>query len=268
MKPSRLLVVNCNISESITEVIDAAARAAASPSTQVVTLAPTGGVASAEGYLDGHLASVAMLDAVRRYEQPYDAVVLAGFGEPGREAFRELLDVPVVDITDAAAHLALMIAPRFGVVTSLPRAIVQIQDSLHAAGVAANCVGVRAADLPVLKVGKIEIGPASPLVVQAQNLLAAGAETLVLGLCGPGRNGSGPVGLPRCSRGRPGRRRCRARRSSGPGRAAHQQGLHVRGTTRKAPSRLGHGAGAGAGREAGTMTGPLTGAFDRHLARR
>jgi allantoin racemase len=184
MKPSRLLVVNCNISESITAVIDSAARAAADPSTEVVTLAPTWGVASAEGYLDGHLASVAMLDVVRRYEQPYDAVVLAGFGEPGREAFRELLDVPVVDITDAAAHLALMIAPRFGVVTSLPRAIVQIQDSLHAAGVAANCVGVRAADLPVLKVGKIEIGPTSPLVVEARKLLALGAETLVLGCAG------------------------------------------------------------------------------------
>lgn len=77
-----------------------------------------------------------------------------------------------------------MIAPRFGVVTSLPRAIVQIQDSLHAAGVAANCVGVRAADLPVLKVGKIEIGPTSPLVVEARNLLALGAEALVLGCAG------------------------------------------------------------------------------------
>lgn len=64
MKPSRLLVVNCNISESITEVIDSAARAAADPSTVVITIAPTWGVASAEGYLDGHLASVAMLDVV------------------------------------------------------------------------------------------------------------------------------------------------------------------------------------------------------------
>ncbi|MFJ9779839.1 aspartate/glutamate racemase family protein [Amycolatopsis sp. NPDC101161] len=158
---TRLLVVNCNVSESITAVIDAAAGAAA-PAADVVTIAPTWGVASAEGYLDGQLASVAMLDVVRRYEEPYDAVVLAGFGEPGREAFRELLDVPVVDITDAAAHVALMLGPRFGVVTSLPRAIVQIQDSLHAAGVAANCVGVRAADLPVLEVGTLEIGPGSP----------------------------------------------------------------------------------------------------------
>lgn len=184
MASSRLLVVNCNISESITKVIDSAARAAAGPGTEVVAIAPGWGVASAEGYLDGHLASVAMLDAVRRYEPPYDAVVLAGFGEPGREAFRELLDVPVVDITDAAAQLALMIAPRFGVVTSLPRAIVQIQDSLQAAGVAANCVGVRAADLPVLKVGDIEIGPASPLVVESRKLLSAGAEALVLGCAG------------------------------------------------------------------------------------
>ncbi len=184
MPSSRLLVINCNISASITDVIDAAARAAAGPSTEVVTIAPRWGVASAEGYLDGHLASLAMLDTVRRYQHPYDAVVLAGFGEPGREAFRELLDVPVVDITDAAAHLALNLGPRFGVVTSLPRTVVQIQDSLHAAGIAANCVGVLAADLPVLKVGKIEIGPTSPLVVQARKLLELGAETLVLGCAG------------------------------------------------------------------------------------
>lgn len=182
--PARLLVINCNTSASITRVIDAAARAAAGPVTEVVTLTPDWGVASAEGYLDGHLSSVAMLDTVRRYDDPFDAVVLAGFGEPGREAFRELLDVPVVDITDAAAQLALMLAPRFGVVTSLPRAIVQIKDSLHAAGVAAHCVGVRAADLPVLKVGKLEIGPASPLVVQARRLLESGAEALVLGCAG------------------------------------------------------------------------------------
>jgi allantoin racemase len=181
---SRLLIVNCNISESITKVIDSSARAAAAASTEVVTIAPTWGVASAEGYLDGQLASVAMLDVVRRYELPYDAVVLAGFGEPGREAFRELLDVPVVDITDAAAAVALMLAPRFGVVTSLPRAIVQIQDSLHAAGVGTNCVGVRAADLPVLKVGTIEIGPTSPLVVQSRNLMEQGAEALILGCAG------------------------------------------------------------------------------------
>jgi allantoin racemase len=196
---TRLLVVNCNVSDSITKVIDSAARAAAGPTTEVVTIAPTWGVASAEGYLDGHLASVAMLDAVRHHEQPYDAVVLAGFGEPGREAFRELLDVPVVDITDAAAHLALLLAPRFGVVTSLPRAIVQIQDSLHAAGVAANCVGVRAADLPVLTVETIEIGPTSPLVVQARSLMAQGAEALVLGcagMAGPDKALSEYLGVP------------------------------------------------------------------------
>jgi Asp/Glu/hydantoin racemase len=102
MKPSRLLVVNCTISESITEVIDAAARAAAGPSTEVVTLAPTWGVVSAEGYLDGHLASVPIMDVVRRYEQPYDAMVL-------------YVDVPVVDPVAAGVALALV---RVGLRTS------------------------------------------------------------------------------------------------------------------------------------------------------
>ena len=46
------------------------------------------------------------MDAVTRYDGPFDAVVQAGFGEHGREGLQELLDVPVVDITEAAGHVA------------------------------------------------------------------------------------------------------------------------------------------------------------------
>ncbi len=46
---------------------------------------------------------------------------MAGFGEHGREGARELVDVPVVDITEAAAHLACLLGRRYGVVTTLER---------------------------------------------------------------------------------------------------------------------------------------------------
>lgn len=59
--------------------------------------------------------------------------MLAGFGEHGREGARELLDVPVVDITEAAAHLACLLGRRYGVVTTLDRTCGLIEDSLHSA---------------------------------------------------------------------------------------------------------------------------------------
>ena len=52
------------------------------------------------------LAAVAVMDRVLSYDQPYDAVIQAGYGEHGREGLQELLDVPVVDITEAAASTA------------------------------------------------------------------------------------------------------------------------------------------------------------------
>ncbi|WP_372343591.1 aspartate/glutamate racemase family protein [Streptomyces sp. KL116D] len=49
-------------------------------------------------------------EGARAYPEPYDAVIQAGYGEHGREGLQELLDVPVVDITEAAASTAQFLA--------------------------------------------------------------------------------------------------------------------------------------------------------------
>src|SRR5699024_9787134 len=98
-----------------------------------------------------YLAAVAVMDAVQRYDGPYDAVIQAGFGEHGREGLQELLEVPVVDITDAAGHMAMLLGRRYSVITTLDRTVPLIEERLHAAGVAANCASVRASGLGVLE---------------------------------------------------------------------------------------------------------------------
>ncbi|TYC21590.1 Asp/Glu/hydantoin racemase [Micromonospora sp. MP36] len=180
----RVLILNCNVTESMTAAIAESARSAASPGTAVTAISPEWGVASAEGYLDSFIAATAMLERLATWPDETDAVILAGFGEHGREAARELLEVPVVDITDAAAHVALMLAPRYGVVTTLSRSIVQIKDSLRAAGVAEHCVGVLATGLPVLEVHADEDRTRRAVVERGRQLIEAGAEALVLGCAG------------------------------------------------------------------------------------
>ncbi len=95
----RILVVNVNTTESMTEAIAEQARSVAAPGTEIVGLTPFVGAESVEGNYESYLAAVAVMDRVLAYDQPYDAVVQAGFGEHGREGLQELLDVPVVDIT-------------------------------------------------------------------------------------------------------------------------------------------------------------------------
>ncbi|MBN9620812.1 MAG: Asp/Glu/hydantoin racemase [Actinobacteria bacterium] len=180
----RILVVNCNVSASMTELIDESAQSAAAPGTVVTTVAPEWGVESAEGYLDSYISAVAVLQRLRTWSEPFDAAVLAGFGEHGREAARELLDVPVVDITDAAAQLALLLAPRYGVVTSLPRTTVQIADSLRNAGIYDHCVGVRATGLPVLDLSDSPEDTYAAVLAESLALLDQGAEAIALGCAG------------------------------------------------------------------------------------
>jgi allantoin racemase len=147
----RILVVNVNTTESMTEGIADQARRTARPGTEIVGLTPTFGAESVEGNLESYLAAVAVMDRVLSYDQPFDAVIQAGYGEHGREGLQELLDVPVVDITEAAASTAMYLGHRYSVVTTLDRAVPLIEDRLLLAGLDRRCASVRASGMAVLE---------------------------------------------------------------------------------------------------------------------
>ncbi len=187
----RILVTNCNTTRSMTEEICEGARRAAAPGTRIHGLTPAWGPESAEGWLDSYLSAAAVLDLLRTEAEraqapdgePFDAVVMAGFGEHGREGARELLAVPVVDITEAAAHLACLLGRRYGVVTTLDRTRGQIEDSLYTAGVGQHCAAVVGTGLGVLELDDADRTLAA-IDTAAARAREVGAEVLVLGCAG------------------------------------------------------------------------------------
>jgi allantoin racemase len=183
--PTTILVVNVNTSEAVTEVIRASAEAAVSATTRVVALTPGFGPASVESNYESYLSAVGVLDAVQGYAGEFDAVVHAGFGEVGREALQDVLDVPVLDITEAAAHTACLLGRSYGVVTSLDRAAPAIHDRLLLAGLAGRCAGIRSVDLPVLELEAHPEVTTKAFVDQAGRLVEEdGAEVVLLGCAG------------------------------------------------------------------------------------
>jgi len=180
----RILVVNCNTSSEITRVIAAGARAAASAGTDIVAVQPSWGPASAEGYYESFMTAAAVIDTVLTTDEEFDAVVMAGYGEHGREGVRQVLDVPVVDITEASAMLAMLVSHRYGVVTTVASTIAGIKDSLSTAGLLGRCVGVRATSVPVTLIHDDADGCVQLLAEEGRALLAAGADALVLGCAG------------------------------------------------------------------------------------
>ena len=180
----RILVVNVNTTDSMTQSIGAQARAVAEPGTEIVALTPLFGADSVEGNYESYLAAIAVMDRVLAYDEPYDAVVQAGFGEHGREGLQELLEVPVIDITEAAAHIAHLLGHRYSVVTTLDRAVPLIEDRLLLAGLDAHCASVRSSGMSVLELESSPERAVQAIVEQARRAITDdGAEVIVLG-CG------------------------------------------------------------------------------------
>ena len=180
----RILVVNVNTTASITDTIAEQARAVAAPGTEIVGLTPYFGAESVEGNFESYLAAIAVMDRVMAYDQPFDAVIQAGYGEHGREGLQELLDVPVVDITEAAASTAMFLGHAYSVVTTLDRTVPLIEDRLKLAGLYARCASVRASGMAVLELEENPLAAMEAIVRQAELAIHEDkAEVICLG-CG------------------------------------------------------------------------------------
>jgi allantoin racemase len=180
----RILVANVNTTESMTDSIAAQARSIASAGTEIVGITPRFGADSCEGNFESYLAAIAVMDAVTHYPGPFDAVVQAGYGEHGREGLQELLDVPVVDITEAAACTAMFLGHKYSVVTTLDRTVPLIEDRLKLAGLDARCASVRASGMAVLELEDEPERAVEAIINQAMLAVSQDkAEVIVLG-CG------------------------------------------------------------------------------------
>ena len=86
----RILVLNPNTSESMTAEIAAAAASAAGEGTEIVALNPRFGATAIDSAGESYLSAVGVMDLVATVlaagEFDYDAVILAGFGEHGKDA--------------------------------------------------------------------------------------------------------------------------------------------------------------------------------------
>ncbi|WP_445170449.1 aspartate/glutamate racemase family protein [Mycolicibacterium sp. Dal123E01] len=185
----KILILNPNTSTTMTAEIDAAARMAAGPGTVIEVTQPSFGSVAIDSAAESYLSAVGVMDVVagRLAAGAFDAdaVVLAGFGEHGKDALQEMIDVPVLDIAESAAHVAHLIGRRFSVVTTLARSIAPIEDRLLLAGLAAHCASVRACGLGTAEVDADPAGAVTAIVAEAERAVTEdGADVICLGCAG------------------------------------------------------------------------------------
>lgn len=123
----KLLIINPNSSNSVTERIDAAAQVAALPSDQITTICATGAPELIITPEDAITAERAVTATLAKWKTPLDGVIIASFGDTGLNAVRKSLDVPVVGIAQSAYAMASVIGSRFSIVSFSPSMAVALK---------------------------------------------------------------------------------------------------------------------------------------------
>jgi allantoin racemase len=181
----RILVINPNTTASMTAMIGECARAVAGPGVTVDAVNPEDGPAAIESHVDDAHSVPGMLAEIARGEQEgYDGFVIACFGDPGLDAARELAAGPVVGIAEAGMRTASYLGRGFSVVTTLSRTVGHARDLTEKYGVARQCLGVHAAEIPVLDLETDPTARARILRACQDALAIDGSDAIVLGCAG------------------------------------------------------------------------------------
>jgi allantoin racemase len=179
-----ILVVNPNTSKEMTAAIDRMAQAAAGSSANVVTIRSHNGPYTIEGVLDAALATAGMLEVVAAYKDPFDAVVVACFGDPGVEALRTLLRVPVIGIGAASFMQAACLSQRFAIVTPVAGTRERYAAVAAAMGLDRQFVGAYPTPLSVADFESDDPTVLETLVFHAEQAVKDGADCLLFGCAG------------------------------------------------------------------------------------
>jgi allantoin racemase len=181
----RLLIINPNTTASMTEKMAASARAVATSGTTIEAVTSTMGPESIEGYYDEAFAVPGLIEAIISGARGgMGGAIIGCFGDTGLDAARCAVAVPVLGICEAAVHMAMPLAHRFAIVTTLSQSISSTEALVTRYGAAGRCT-VRAAEVPVLALEDAASGAVHKIEVEITRALKEDrAEAIILGCAG------------------------------------------------------------------------------------
>jgi allantoin racemase len=142
----KILLINANTTAAVTERIAAEARRVASPGCEIVPVTGTFGAPIIGTRAEMAIAEHAALDLFARHGAGVDAVVMGVSFDVGLRALRELADVPVVGMTEAACLVACTLGGPFGIVTYGARSAAILREIVAGYGLAERLAGVHGLD--------------------------------------------------------------------------------------------------------------------------
>jgi allantoin racemase len=174
----RILLANANTTEAVTAACAAAARAAASPGTEILPVTARFGAKVIATRVENAIAAHAVLDCLAEHQAGCDAAILAVSYDTGLDAARQLLPMPVLGMTEAACLVACTQATRFGLVTFNQAGVFQSLVASH--GLSARFSGVQLTGGAASDMFTDPEGMSARVIAACERCVADGAEAVVL----------------------------------------------------------------------------------------
>ena len=89
--------------------------------------------------------------AIRAEKDGFDGMILGCFGDPGLEALREMVNIPVVGPGETSMHVASMLGHKFSIVTVLDSVVPSLERLAKVIGLYRRLASIRAVNIPVLE---------------------------------------------------------------------------------------------------------------------
>jgi Asp/Glu/hydantoin racemase len=196
----RLLLINPNISDSVSALIRAEAERNALPGTEIEVLTAPFGVAYIETRFEALIGAYAAAQLAAEHHARFDAVVVAAFGDPGLAGLREALPVPVTGLTEAALASAHLLGHRISIIAISQRIQAWYREVVESYGFGSRLASIRALDRPLASIGGVQDEHAQALKTLAERAVDEdGAEVIVLAgapLAGLARSLAGQLPVP------------------------------------------------------------------------
>lgn len=129
--------------------------ARAAPGVEVDVWSLAEGPDSIESAWEAALVVPELTRAIPRARaEGFDAVIVGCFSDPGLDALRELVDIPVIGPGSSAVHLAAQLGTRFAIIAPMGGGDGRVAARLRALGVADKFAGVRGIGMSVLDLAR------------------------------------------------------------------------------------------------------------------
>lgn len=177
----KILILNPNMSVDMTDGLMRTAEQVAAVGTSLIPATATRGFPYISSRAEAQIAGEIVLEIIAEQAGTVDAVVIAAFGDPGLHAARELFDLPVVGMAEAAMLNACLLGERFAYVTFSRHLAPWYESGVRQAGLLSRFAGVHTPSADMGSISSVQQDLRAPLLTMVDKAAKeAAADVIVL----------------------------------------------------------------------------------------